>query len=133
MFWYDLKLWQIFKVKHKIWKILCTFNISPNLIVKKHMTYWGNYKYNIYKFSKHFIWKFLLKKTCFFGKNDPKKDNSPKCKANTLVRYMLLKIRIGAISWSSRFCSIWFRPWWLYLSPFFTFFFFPLLVKNEEK
>jgi hypothetical protein len=24
----------------------------------------------------------------FFDKNDPKKDNSPKCKVNTLVRYM---------------------------------------------
>jgi hypothetical protein len=24
----------------------------------------------------------------FFGKKDPKKDNSPKCKVNTLARYM---------------------------------------------
>jgi len=24
----------------------------------------------------------------FFGKKDPKKDNSPRCKINTLVRYM---------------------------------------------
>jgi len=24
----------------------------------------------------------------FFEKKDPKKDNSPKCKVNTLVRYM---------------------------------------------
>jgi hypothetical protein len=24
----------------------------------------------------------------FFGQKDPKKDNSPKCKVNTLARYM---------------------------------------------
>jgi hypothetical protein len=30
----------------KIYALL-KFYISPNLIVKKHMTYWGNYKYNI--------------------------------------------------------------------------------------
>jgi hypothetical protein len=34
---------------------LSKIHISPNLIVKKHMTYWGNYKYNIQKVSKHFI------------------------------------------------------------------------------
>jgi hypothetical protein len=46
MVWYDLKLWQIFRTKHKI----CAFSkipISSNLIIKKHLTYWGNYKYNI--------------------------------------------------------------------------------------
>ncbi len=48
MFWYDLKLWQFFKAKHKIWKKMCTFKIPiySNLKVNKQMTYWGNYKYN---------------------------------------------------------------------------------------
>jgi len=26
---------------------LSKIHISPNFIIKKHMTYWGNYKYNI--------------------------------------------------------------------------------------
>jgi hypothetical protein len=47
MFWYDLKLWQFFKMKHKIEQNLYIFtNIYSKLIVKKHMTYRGNYKYN---------------------------------------------------------------------------------------
>jgi len=52
---------------------LSKIRISPNLIVKKHMTYWGNYKYNIQKVPKHFIWKFLFRKTCFLRKMTPKK------------------------------------------------------------
>jgi hypothetical protein len=44
------------------------------------MTYRGNYKYNILKVFKHFIWKFLLQKTFSLEKKDPKKDNSAKCK-----------------------------------------------------
>jgi len=43
MFWYDLKLLQIFKMKYKIYALLKKI-ISPNLIIKKHMTYWGNYE-----------------------------------------------------------------------------------------
>jgi hypothetical protein len=38
MFWNDLKLWQIFKTKHKIWQTLCTFK---NLYFSKF-----NYKKN---------------------------------------------------------------------------------------
>ncbi len=72
---------------------LSKIHISPNLIVKKKMTYWGNYKYNIYKVSKHFIWKFIFRKTIFwknifFGEKDFKKDNRPKYKVNTLACYM---------------------------------------------
>ncbi len=29
-----------------------------------------------------------FEKNMFLGKKDPKKDNSPKCKVNTLVHYM---------------------------------------------
>ncbi len=36
MFWYDLKLWQIFKMKHKIWQNFGTF--------KK--TYFSKFDYN---------------------------------------------------------------------------------------
>jgi hypothetical protein len=37
---------------------------------------------------KTFHLKIPLKKNMFFGKNDPKKDNNPKCKVNTLIHYM---------------------------------------------
>jgi hypothetical protein len=47
--------------------------IYSKLIVKKNMTYWGSYKYNKFKNSK----KNRLK--------IPKKDNSLKCKVNTLL------------------------------------------------
>jgi hypothetical protein len=49
MFWYDLKLWQIFKSKNtqfgKIYALSKKL-IYSNLIIIKHMTYWGNFKYN---------------------------------------------------------------------------------------
>jgi hypothetical protein len=43
----NIKFGKIYALSKKI--------ISLNLIIKKHMTYWGNYKYNIKKVSKHFI------------------------------------------------------------------------------
>jgi hypothetical protein len=66
---------------------LSKIHISPNLIIKKHITYWGNYKYNIKSF-KTFHLQILLEESIFFGKKDPKKDNSPKYKINTLAHYM---------------------------------------------
>jgi hypothetical protein len=52
------------------------------------MTYWGNYKLKIYKISKTFHLKIPFEENMFFGEKDPKKDNSPKCKVNTLAHYM---------------------------------------------
>ncbi len=41
------------------------------------------------KSFKTFHLKNFLEENMFFGKKDPKKDNSPKCKVNTLAHYML--------------------------------------------
>jgi len=38
---------------------------------------------------KAFHLKIPLWENMFFGKKDPKKDNNPKCKVNTLACYML--------------------------------------------
>jgi hypothetical protein len=51
------------------------------------LTYWGNYKYNVKTF-KTFNLKIHFEENMFFGEKNPKKDNSPKCKVNTLVGYM---------------------------------------------
>ncbi len=66
---------------------ICAFSkklISPNLIIKK-ITFWGDYKLNVYKILKHFIWEFLFTKTCWLGEKNPKKYNNFKCKLNTLA------------------------------------------------
>jgi len=54
-------------MKHKIWQNLCTFK---HLIVKEHMTYWGNYKYNI--FQKTSFENPSLGKHVFWGKRPQK-------------------------------------------------------------
>jgi hypothetical protein len=48
------------------------------------MTYWGNYKYNKKKFQ-NISFENPFYENMFFWQKDPKKDNSPKCKVNTLV------------------------------------------------
>jgi len=53
----------------------------------KNMTYWGNNKYNKQKVSFHNPFY----ENMFFWQKDPKRDNSPKCKVNTLVRQMLFR------------------------------------------
>jgi hypothetical protein len=60
MYWYDLKLWQIFKMKHKIYAVskIC---ISPNLIVKKqNIWHIGGAINTIYKSFKTFHLKIPL-------------------------------------------------------------------------
>jgi len=50
MFWYDLKIHDKFSRRNTKSGKICALSkiiISPNLIVTKHMTHWGNYKYNI--------------------------------------------------------------------------------------
>jgi len=74
MFWYDLKLWYIFKTKHKIWQNLCTFKIlyfskfdckktwhigaTINTIYKKVQ----NISFENFSLEKHVFWEKWLKK-----------------------------------------------------------------------
>ncbi len=48
MFWYDFKLWQFFKTKNTQFGKIYAFSKKnySNLIIIKHMTYWGKFKYN---------------------------------------------------------------------------------------
>jgi hypothetical protein len=62
-------------------------HISPNLIVKKNIAYWGTYKYNIKRFEKIQL-KIPLGESMFLGIKDPQKNNSLKCKINTFTYYM---------------------------------------------
>ncbi len=74
MFWYDLKLWQIFKMKHKICA-LSKIPIYSNLIINKFITYWGNYKY---KSCKIFHLKIPFYENMFFLQKELKKDLNAK-------------------------------------------------------
>jgi hypothetical protein len=95
MFWYYLKLWQIFKMKHRIWKNFCTFKNSyfSKFDCKKKKRHIGAIINTIYirfqniSFEKISLGN-LFWKNNFFGKKDLKEDNSPKCKVNTLAHYM---------------------------------------------
>jgi hypothetical protein len=90
MFWYDLKLWKNFKMKHKILQNLCTFKNSYFSIFdyKKNWHIEAIINTICKKFQKVSFENSFLGKHVFWEK-DPKKDNSPKCKVNTLVRYMV--------------------------------------------
>jgi hypothetical protein len=61
--------------------------ISPNLIVKKKDIL-GQLWIQYINFFKTFHLKIPLEENMFFGKKNLKRDNSFKCKINTLVRYM---------------------------------------------
>jgi len=80
----------IFKMKHKIWQNLCTFKNSyfSNFDCKKTYDILGQLQIQYIKSFKTFHLKIPLKENMFFEKKDPKKDNSLKCKVNTLASYM---------------------------------------------
>jgi hypothetical protein len=63
---------------------LSKIHISPNLIIKNHDITINT----IYKKFQNISFENSSWGKHFFGKKDPKKDNSPKCKINTLDRYM---------------------------------------------
>jgi len=54
MFWYDLKLLKKIEKKRKIYS-LSKNHVYSNLIVNKHMTCWGKYKYNKLKIENSFL------------------------------------------------------------------------------
>jgi hypothetical protein len=71
MFWYDLKLWQFFKTKHKIWQNLYTLKVHIDCKKKWHNEAIINKRNK--KFQNISFEIFFFMKTCFFGKNNPKR------------------------------------------------------------
>ncbi len=89
MVWFEI--WQNFKMKHKIWQNLCISktHISLNLIVKEKW-HIGATINTIYKnFQNISFENSSIGKHVSLGKKNSKKDNSIKCKVNTLICYML--------------------------------------------